>query len=266
MCRICGQQSGGGDGVRFFTILFMGVLTAVATYVIGPFLLSILADFVAHARRGAITGGDLLMAMLFLSMLAFLSGFWGAFLYLLVPPRHPLEAGGQPHSETGGVTRVQAPNPSAWKVALVGCIFLPFVFAILTLLFSGSMEPALGAAIACWLLLIAAIAFFPLRILMQRRRGDFDIVIDGPKHEISLPAIHGRKARITVTLAEVEAVAIEEAWEGHGRSARFRSRVYLKTRSGPELAAIFTGETESAHAFHEWLEYKLGLPPTSSPA
>jgi hypothetical protein len=330
--------------VRTFTILFMGALTAAATWVIGPLLLwpalglahlvhtqtwpgtsgiieqfSMPADapYVLKYSYGAggqrhegetysatgsfgpetakelmrrlqpgapvtvyydpgdpadavlmrsLTGGDLVMGMIFTSMTAFLGGFWGAFLYLILPNRRPLEAGGQPKSEKGDITRVQAPNFSPWQAAYIGVFFLPFVFAFITIIAGGGMEPQLGLALFFWAMLIAAIAFFPVRIVRRRQRGDFDIVIDKTRSEISLPAMHGRKERLVLPWTEMEAVTLEEGWEGGGRGRKFRSYVYLVTRAGRDTTAMFTGESEYAHAFREWLEHKLGLPATSSPA
>ncbi|HEV7689675.1 MAG TPA: hypothetical protein VGO52_02590 [Hyphomonadaceae bacterium] len=246
--------------MRLFTILFMGALTIGATYTIGPLLLSLFVGFIGSALKGTITGGSLLMGMLFTSMAAFLGGFWGAFLYLVLPRTRPLEAGGQPKSETGDLTRVQSPNFSPWQAAFIGSVFLPFAFAFLTIIVGGGMEPPLGIAIACWLALIAALAFFPARILLRRRHGDYDIIIDGSKREISLPVMDGRKERLAFSFSDIEALTIEEAWDGSGRGSKFRSWIYLVTKSSRELAAMFTSQSESAHAFREWLEHKLGLP------
>lgn len=234
------------------TTLFSLALAIGATWMVAP--LFSWAGFQSMFQAGAIDAGALATLMILLSLLTFVAGFWGAFLYQVLPDNWAQEAGGQPVStDPRGAVHVQMPNFAPLHLLHVLALFVPFLtFFAVTVAGTTTAAVAIG-----WLVIFAVLLGGPLWIVQRRRAGRYDLVLDST--ELIVPAMHDRKTAQRIARREIENV---HAWYvvHSGRGGGYFFRVSLRAKDGREpMLAEWRANCDRAKALAEWLSKKLGV-------
>lgn len=235
-----------------FATLFSLALAIGATWIVAPLLSW--AGLRVMFQPGAIDAGALTTLMILLSVFTFVSGFWGAFFYQVLPDAWVQEAGGQPVStDPSGAMHVQMPNFAPLRLLHVLALFVPFLMFLAVSIAGASM----AAATIGWLVIFAALVGGPLWIVQRRRAGRFDLVLSSA--DVTVPAMHGRMTTERIARRQIDTV---HTWfvvhRGRGGGAFYR--VSLKTKDGREpMVAEWRSNYDRARALAEWLAKKLGV-------
>jgi hypothetical protein len=234
------------------TALFSLALAIAATWIAAPLSWVGLRSLLLS---GALDADALASAMISLSALSLVAGFWEALVVGLWPRTWTEAAGGLPLStDASGDVHVQMPNMAPLHVLHMLALFVPLL-VFLAVVIAGT---TMAAATIGWVVIIAALIGGPLWVVLRRRGGSFDLVLGGA--DLTVPAVHGRKAVKRIARSEIEDVHISPVVR-RGRGGGTFYRVSLRTMAGSELMlAEWRRDYQRAKAFATWLANKLGTP------
>jgi hypothetical protein len=213
-------------------------------------------------------GGDLMIPLFLTPFNLIMLGFWAAIGGWLRERIFKPEAGGVKIIVDGPRTSVRLPEYGA----LVWCMVAMGVFSLLSILvvgFATQFRPSMGVALLTLFLVIASGASAYFWQWRKIHSGEDDLIFDESTRTVGLPETHGRKTRITLTMAEIEKISVEVV-EHHsskgGTSYTYAPTLWTRRNQRIETEKLADwSDQKRAEAFAEWLRQHMNMPVSGPP-
>lgn len=210
-----------------------------------------------------VAGSDLFMLMFMTPFNAVMLGFWMAGAGMLRRQWFKPVAGGVPIVTRLRVTRARLVNGSPATAAVVTMAAMAFACIFLVGFLSG-FHPSLGMMVAIWGVIVSGGIVAGGWQWMRIHGGRYDLILNELDGCLELPLTHGRKTRVKIPYAKIQAVFVATVEKGGENPTRFHApslRIGEGEGTVEKLAEWM--DPDKAAAFAGWLSEKL---PVRKPA